>query len=359
MKQRLITISLATILLSCSFNLAARTTVDVDLKPKVAILATGGTIAGSAESNTATAGYTAGALGVDVLIKAVPELSDIADVSGEQIVNVDSNEIDTKVLLTLANKAKELLGTGNEINTTNPNGIVITHGTDTMEETAFFLDLTVRTAKPIVLVGAMRPATAISADGPMNLLEAVTLASDWNARNRGVLVVMNDRISSGFYITKTHAGAMDTFKATEQGYLGAFVNGKPVFYYAPSAPTSRPFFDISKYNDLPKVVILYGHQSSDPQMLDAAVNAGAKGIVIAATGDGSISAVVSKKVEEIMAKGIPVVLSTRTGSGFVTEKEVGIAAGLYNPQKSRVLLSLALADGADFNQITEYFSPKQ
>jgi L-asparaginase len=351
MKQRLIAVSLATIVFSCSFQAMARTSVAVEAKPAVTILATGGTIAGSAASSADTTGYTAGTLGVDVLIKAVPEMADVAKVSGEQIVNVDSNEIDTKVLLTLAAKARELLA-----DDAASSGIVITHGTDTLEETAFFLDLTVKSAKPIVLVGAMRPATAISADGPMNLLEAVSLAADWNARNRGVLVVLNDRISSGFYITKTHAGAVDTFKASEQGYLGTFINRKPVFYYAPTEPTAKPFFDVSKYDQLPKVVILYGHQSLDPQLLEAAVNTGAKGIVIAATGDGSISAVVQEKVKEIMAKGIPVVLSTRTGSGIVSPKEIGIAGGLYNPQKSRILLSLALADGADFNKISGYFS---
>lgn len=356
MKQRLIAVSLATILLSCSFNLAARAVVAIDTKPKVTILATGGTIAGSAASNTDTTGYTAGAIGIDVLIKAVPEMSDIAKVSGEQIVNVDSNEIDTKVLLTLAHKAVELLGTDSA--TSGSDGIVITHGTDTLEETAFFLDITVKTEKPIVLVGAMRPATAISADGPMNLLEAVSLASDWNAKNRGVLVVLNDRISSGFYITKTHAGAVDTFKSAEQGYLGTFINSKPIFYYAPSQPIAKPYFDVSKLEALPKVVILYGHQSLDPQLLEAAVDMGAKGIVIAATGDGSISAVVQEKVKQVMAKGVPVVLSTRTGSGFVTPKEVGIASGLYNPQKSRILLSLALAEHADFDKITKYFSPE-
>lgn len=354
MKQQFLAVGLTALLLSGSFHAVARTTsADVMVKPKVAILATGGTIAGSASSNTATTGYTAGSLGVDVLIHAVPELTQVAQVSGEQIVNVDSNEIDTHVLLTLNKKITELLTTTSDVN-----GVVITHGTDTLEETAFFLDLTTKTDKPIVLVGAMRPATAISADGPMNLLQAVTLASNTQAQKRGVLAVLNDRINSGFYITKTHAGAVDTFKAVEQGYLGTFLNNRPIFYYEPARPTGKPYFDVSNITELPKVVILYGHQSLDPAMLDAAVSTGAKGIVIAATGDGSLSAVVQDKAKAIIAKGVPIVLATRTGSGIVSEKDVGIASGLYNAQKARILLSLALAENADNEKIRAYFAAK-
>lgn len=354
MKQQFLAVGLAALLLSGSFHAVARTTsADVVVKPKVAILATGGTIAGSAASNTDTTGYTAGSLGVDVLIHAVPELTQVAQVSGEQIVNVDSNEIDTNVLLTLNKKVTELLA-----NTSDVNGVVITHGTDTLEETAFFLDITTKTDKPIVLVGAMRPATAISADGPMNLLQAVTLASNTQAQKRGVLAVLNDRINSGFYITKTHAGAVDTFKAVEQGYLGTFLNNRPIFYYEPALPSNKPYFDVSSLTELPKVVILYGHQSLDPAMLDAALATGAKGIVIAATGDGSLSAVVQEKAKEVIAKGVPIVLATRTGSGIVSPKDVGISAGLYNAQKARILLSLALAENADSAKISSYFAAK-
>lgn len=320
-------------------------------KPKVTILATGGTIAGSSKSSVDTKGYTAGSIGINALINAVPELLTIAQVEGEQIVNVDSNEIDTKTLLILSNKANELLAKDSD-----QAGVVITHGTDTLEESAFFLDLTVKSDKPVVLVGAMRPATAISADGPMNLLQAVSLAADKNSQKRGVLVVLNDRISSGFYVTKTNSGAVDTFKSPEQGYLGGFINDKAVFYYAPTTPSAKPYFDVSKVKTLPKVVILYGHQNLDPALLDAVVKMGVKGIVIAATGDGSLSAILEEKVKEIIGKGIPVVRSTRTGSGFVTYKDVGIASGLYNPQKSRILLSLALSQNASMKQIAQYFS---
>lgn len=318
-------------------------------KPTVKIYATGGTIAGSSESNMDTTDYKAGKIGVDLLISAVPELKDFAHVIGEQIANTDSNNINQNILLKLS-KAINL-----QLADAKTSGVVVTHGTDTLEETAFFLDLTVKSDKPVVIVGAMRPATAISADGGMNLLEAVRLASDDDAKHRGAMVVLNDRIGSAFYTTKTNSTMLDTFKATEQGYLGAFLSGEPHFYYEPTKPVDKPYFDISHVKQLPKVKILYSYQDQDPALLHAAVKAGAKGIVIAGTGNGSLSDVMLEAVQEIMDKGIPVVRSTRTGNGFVTPKQEGIGSGVYNPQKAKVLLSLALAHGDNLETIRNYF----
>jgi L-asparaginase len=318
-------------------------------KPGVAIYATGGTIAGASKSNTDTTDYKPGALGVEVLIKAVPELKDVATVSGEQIANVGSFDMGGEILLKMAKSINAKLAENGIA------GVVVTHGTDTTEETAFFLDLTVRSPKPVVVVGAMRPATAISADGPMNLLEAVTLAASPAGQNRGTMVVLNDRIASGFYITKTNSLALDTFRAAEQGYLGAFINGAPKFYFEPARPVGRPSFDVSKIDKLPKVAVLYTHQDSDVDLLDAAVKGGAKGIVIAGVGNGNVPTPVKAKIQQLSAAGIPVVISTRTGSGFVTAKPDGIAAGIYNPQKARILLQLALAQGADLARIRSYF----
>lgn len=318
-------------------------------KPGVTIYATGGTIAGASKSNTDTTDYKPGALGVEVLINAVPELKDVATVSGEQISNVGSFDMSTDILLKLAKSINRTLAQNGTA------GVVITHGTDTTEETAFFLDLTVGSAKPVVVVGAMRPATAISADGPMNLLEAVTLAAAPQAQNRGTMVVLNDRIASGFYITKTNATVIDTFKSAEQGYLGAFIGGTPKFYFEPARPSGKPSFDVSKIDKLPKVAVLYTHQESDIDLLDAAVKGGAKGLVIAGVGNGNVPTPVKAKIKELSAAGIPVVISTRTGSGFVTPKTDGIGAGIYNPQKARILLQLALAQGADLARIRGYF----
>ena len=343
MKRQVISSLLAAVFLS-SASLALATD-----KPGVMIYATGGTIAGSAKSATDTTGYTAGALGIDVLLNAVPEIKNIATVSGEQISNVASGDINQTILLKMAKSINA------KLSERDTHGVVITHGTDTLEETAFFLDLTVKSKKPVVVVGAMRPATAISADGPMNLLEAVTLATSKEAENRGTMVLLNDRISSAYYVTKTNSTTTDTFRAVDQGFLGTIVGMVPRFYYEPAKPVGKPFFDVTKYEALPKVVVLYSYQDQDIAMLDAAVADGAKGIVIAGTGNGSVPSALKAKVIEIMNKGIPVVRSTRTGTGFVTSKQEGIGAGYYNPQKARILLSLALAEGASMDKIKAYF----
>jgi L-asparaginase len=336
---------LLSLLIGAAMTLSASATG----KPGVTIYATGGTIAGSSKSNTDTTGYQPGALGVEVLINAVPEMKEVATVTGEQIANVGSFDMNTEVLLKLARSINRKLA---EPGTA---GVVITHGTDTTEETAFFLDLTVSSPKPVVVVGAMRPATAISADGPMNLLEAVTLAAAPQAQNRGTMVVLNDRIASGFYITKTNSLMIDTFKAAEQGYLGAFVGGAPKFYFEPARPVGKPSFNVDRLDKLPKVAVLYTHQESDSDLLDAAVKGGAKGLVIAGVGNGNVPTAVKAKIKELAAAGIPVVISTRTGSGYVTAKAEGIGAGVYNPQKARILLQLALAQGADQARIRGYF----
>lgn len=322
-------------------------------KPNVTILATGGTIAGSSASNTDTTDYKAGSLGIDVLMKAVPEMSDVATVKGEQISNTISGNISTDILLTLSKRINALLGSEGQ------QGVVITHGTDTIEETAFFLDLTIKSDKPVVLVGAMRPATAISADGPMNLLEAVTLAADKKAQKRGVMIVLNDRIGSAFYTTKTNSTTLDTFKAYEPGYLGVFVSGKPKFYYTPAKPVDSAFFDVSKLDSLPPVEILYSYQDQLPTMLDAALKSGAKGIVIAGSGNGNVSSKMEEAIKQLSEKGIPVVMAARTGSGYVSSKSFAIGSGFLNPQKSRILLQLALAKGADLKQIADYFDSQR
>ncbi|MGL4858693.1 MAG: type II asparaginase [Enterobacteriaceae bacterium] len=318
-------------------------------KPAVTILATGGTIAGSSASESDTANYTVGELSVESLIKAVPALNDIAVITGEQVANVDSNDISLSTLLTLQQKISQLLDNSSQ------SGVVVTHGTDTLEETAFFLDLTLKTKKPVVIVGAMRPATALSADGPMNLLQAVTLAASPQAWSRGVMEVSNDRIASGFYVTKTNPTSLDTFKAPEQGYLGTFVNGKPQFWYSAATPTNKPWFDIQGLQQLPKVVIIYSYQGIDADLLSSAMRNGAKGIVIAAAGNGTLPKALQQSVADMMKKGIPVILASKALPNFVTPKTLGIGSGAYNPVKARILLSLALAKKASMEQIRHYF----
>ncbi|KAL4780815.1 Asparaginase/glutaminase [Aspergillus varians] len=243
--------------------------------PNVTIFATGGTIAGSAADNTATTGYQAGALGIQTLIDAVPEMLDIVNVAGVQIANVASGDVSSSILLKIAHRINNDVCDDPSIA-----GAVVTHGTDTLEETAFFLDATIKCAKPIVIVGAMRPATAISADGPFNLLQAVTVAATKEARNRGALVVLNDRIASAFYVSKTNANTMDTFKAVEMGYLGAIVSNKPYFFYPPVLPTGKTHVDVTNVTAIPRVDILYSYQDMTNDTLLSAVENGAKGVVV-------------------------------------------------------------------------------
>lgn len=235
----------------------------------------GGTIAGSAADNTATTGYQAGALGIQSLIDAVPEMLDVANVAGIQITNVASGDVSSSILLSMAHRLNKVV-----CNDPTMAGAVVTHGTDTLEETAFFLDATVTCGKPIVIVGAMRPATAISADGPFNLLQSVTVAASSEARNRGSLVVMNDRIASAYYVSKTNANTMDTFKAVEMGYLGAIVSNTPYFFYPPVLPTGKTAFDVSDVTSIPRVDILYSYQDMSNDTLFSAVENGAKGVVV-------------------------------------------------------------------------------
>ncbi|MGW9530609.1 type II asparaginase [Paenibacillus terrae] len=324
--------------------------------PNIKILATGGTIAGSSAVNTDTTDYKAGALGIETLIKAVPEMKSIANVSGEQVVNVGSPDINNDILLKLAKRTNELLARD------DVDGVVITHGTDTLEETAYFLDLVVKSDKPVVVVGSMRPATAISADGPFNLYNAVKVAGASGSKGQGVLVLLNDRIGAARYITKTNATTVDTFKSVEQGYLGAVV-GDQVYYYNKSVRkhTTASVFDISNLTELPQVDILYEYQNNGRYLYDAAVAAGAKGIVVAGSGNGSLSKASTEGAEAAGKKGVIIARSTRAGSGVVSPSTKDAALNFVstdslNPQKARILLMLALTQTHDVNQIQSFFN---
>ncbi|WP_134702662.1 type II asparaginase [Ammoniphilus sp. YIM 78166] len=324
--------------------------------PNVKILATGGTIAGSAASNTATTGYTAGALGIDILINAVPEMKEIANVTGEQIASVGSPNVNNEILLKLGKRVNELLAS-DEVD-----GIVITHGTDTLEETAYFLNLVVKSDKPVVVVGAMRPATAISADGPFNLYNAVKLAGDPAAKGKGTMMLLNDRIGAARFTSKTNTTMLDTFKAPEDGYIGAIAGGKNYFYSEVIRKhTTKSVFDISKLSELPQVDILYGYQNDSRLLYDALVAAGSKGIVVAGSGNGSLSGQAREGAIDAAKKGVAVVRSSRVGSGIVTRSATDdtnnfVASDSLNPQKARILLMLALTQTNDPKKIQAFFN---
>ncbi|MCL9782685.1 asparaginase [Vibrio sp. S4M6] len=320
--------------------------------PNVEVFGTGGTISGGSNSATDVTDYQSGEFSVQSLLENVPEIAQVANISATQVTNTSSSDITSDILLSMSKRANALLHG-------NVSGIVITHGTNTMEETAFFLELTAQTAKPIVLVGAMRPATAISADGPMNLLNAINLAASPDAVSRGVMIALNDYIGSAFYISKTHSTSLDTFKAPDQGYLGQFVGGKAKFYYEPSRVNGLANFDVTAMDQLPEVNILYCYQDISEKHLNAMIEAGSDGLVIATSGNGSVPTHVKSKLQELKTQGYPIVLSTRTGNGYVTHKDFAIASGFLNPQKARILLMLALTKTKQIDEIERLFGTQE
>jgi L-asparaginase len=325
-------------------------------KPKVVILATGGTIAGAAASQT-DAGYQSGAVGVDLLIKAVPQLKDLADVTGEQVSNIGSQDMNDEVWLKLAKRVNELLASP------GVDGIAITHGTDTMEETSYFLHLVVRSDKPVVLTGSMRPSTAMSADGPLNIYNAVALAADPKARGRGVLVTIDDDIHSAHDIVKMHTTDIGTFSSGEPGLIGAVLFGAATWYRTPAQThTKNSEFSVTDRTTLPRVDIVYAHAGMSPDVITNAAKSGAKGIVIAGVGDGNMTAPALDACRKVASQGVVVVRSSRVNGGIirrnieVNDDQAGTVASIeLNPTKARVLLQLALLKTSDPKAIQGYF----
>lgn len=325
-------------------------------KPTIYILATGGTIAGSGSGALDTS-YTSGTVTVDKLIAAVPEINKIATIKGEQISNIGSQEMNNEVWFKLANRVNELLTSG------KADGIVITHGTDTMEETAYFLNLVVKSDKPIVMVGAMRNSGSLSADGPLNIYNAVNVAMCKKAVGKGVMVVMNDEIHAAREVTKTNTTAVDTFKSPNSGKIGTVFYGNVKFYMNPVRKhTVNSAFDITKIKELPRVDIIYSHSNDNPDFVNLAVKNGAKGIVNAGMGNGNPFPSALEALGEAVKGGVVVVRDSRVGSGETTlngEVDDGkygfLASDNLNAQKARVLLMLALTQTTDKAKIQELF----
>ena len=326
-------------------------------KPRVVIVATGGTIAGAAESTTA-AGYKSGAVAVDVLIAAVPQMKAFADVRGVQVASVGSQDMNDEIWLKLAGEVNRLLAQP------DVDGVAITHGTDTMEETAYFLNLVVKSDKPVVLTGSMRPSTSLSADGPLNIYNAVGVASDPRAKGRGVLVVANDDIHGARAITKRHTTDVQTFVSTEAGLIGTCLFDDRTFIRSPTrAHTKATPFTVKDGQVLPRVDVIYAHAGMSPDLIDAAVANGAKGLVIAGVGDGNMTTPALEAMQRAIKKGVVVVRSTRVGEGVVrrnievSDDKLGTVASMeLVPAKARVLLKLALMQTSDVKKIQEYFN---
>ncbi len=322
--------------------------------PKVAILATGGTIAGQAASGTQLTGYKAGVLTPEQLIAAVPALSEHAQISAEQVASISSNNMTTEIWLKMAKRINELLAG-------DIDGIVITHGTDTMEETAYFLNLVVKSDKPVVLVGAMRPASALSADGPLNLLQAVAVAGSPEAKGKGVLLILNGEINGARDVAKTSTTQVETFRSHDLGFLGYVVNYKPVFYRLPARKhTVETEFDISKLTTLPKVEIVYNYVDPSLDALNGIIAGKPAGIVSAGTGNGSLFDPFEMVLADAAKNGIAVIRSSRVGSAVVTDfpkyDDKNLLPGdNLSPQKARILLMLALTKTKDLREIARIF----
>jgi L-asparaginase len=322
--------------------------------PRVIILATGGTIAGSGESATKAA-YTAGKVPIDELLSAVPQIHDLGKITGEQIASIGSQDMNVVTWLKLSKRINEIFK-NNEAD-----AVVVTHGTDTQEETAYFLDLTVMSDKPVVIVGAMRPSTAMSQDGNRNLLDAVMVAADSKSQGKGVIVAMDEKIFDARDVTKTSTTNLETFQSRNFGPIGLIYDGKVNYYYQSLKNPSKKF-DVTKLSTLPQVEIVYGYADASPITVTCLASSGAKGLVYAGMGNGNFGEPVGKALAEASKKGITVCRAGRAGSGRITldnevkDAELGfVVADDLNPQKARVLLMLSLTETSDSAKIQKNF----
>ena len=326
-------------------------------KPNVVILATGGTIAGAGADIANSATYQSAKVPVDKLIAGLPQLEKIANVRGEQVFQIGSESFRNDNLMILAKRVSAL------VKQDDVDGIVITHGTDTTEETAYFLNLVVHTDKPIVVVASMRPGTAMSADGTLNLFDAITVAGSKDARGRGSFVVMNDTIQSGRDVSKMINIRPDAFQSP-WGPLGMVVEGKNYWFRKlDKRHTMTSEFDIDKMDSLPLVEIAYAAGNVDDVAYKAFANAGAKAIIHAGPGNGSVAAVLVPVLQELRGKGIQIIRSSHVNAGgFVLrnaeqpdDKYDWVVAHDLNPQKARILATVALTATNDSKELQRIF----
>ncbi|HEX4550856.1 asparaginase [Pseudomonas sp.] len=325
--------------------------------PNVVVLATGGTIAGAGASAANSATYQAAKVGIEQLIAGIPELNKLANVRGEQVMQIASESITNDNLLQLGRRVSELA------DSKDVDGIVITHGTDTLEETAYFLNLVEKTDKPIIVVGSMRPGTAMSADGMLNLYNAVAVASSKDARGKGVLVTMNDEIQSGRDVSKMINIKTEAFKSP-WGPLGMVVEGKSYWFRLPAKRhTMDSEFDIKNIKSLPDVEIAYSYGNVDDTAYKALAQAGAKAIIHAGTGNGSVSSRVVPSLQALRKDGVQIIRSSHVNAGgFVLrnaeqpdDKYDWVVAHDLNPQKARILAMVALTKTNDSKELQRMF----
>ncbi len=324
--------------------------------PKIRVLATGGTIAG-AQASATDYGYKSGAYDVNSLLAAVPNLDKLAVITGEQVANIGSQDMNDEVWLELAKRLNAVLAEP------ATDGVLITHGTDTLEETSYFLTLVTQSEKPVVMVGSMRPATATSADGPANIYNGVAVLASPGARGKGTLVSLNDTIHYARNVVKTDTTSVQTFESINRGPAGVVHTGKVQWFEPMDRKVGKATgFSVEGLDKLPRVDIIYAHANMSADLIDAAIRNGARGIVVAGVGDGNMTAAALDTLAKAAKSGVVVVRSTRLPSGIVlrnnevNDDQMGfIASGELNPPKSRVLLQLALTKTSDPVQIQRMF----
>jgi L-asparaginase len=330
--------------------------------PRVHFVATGGTISNK----------NGGRLTAEELAKSMPGVERYARLSHEQFANVASSELTLEQWLGLSKHINELFASDKELA-----GVVVTSGTDTLEETAFFLHLTVRDPRPVVVVGSMRNPSTVGYEGAANLLEGVRVAADPAARNKGALVVLNDEINSARNVTKSDALRLQTFRSREYGQLGVVDRDRVVFFnQIVQRHNEQVEFDINKVAELPRVDVIMVYQGASGDLIKAAVDHGAKGIVIAVAGAGATSGTQNEGLAYAASKGVFIVTSTRTGSGRIAppqrqgdgepgfqstpeqqrRRQFTIAGEDHTPIKARVLLMVALTKTTDRNELQRIFS---
>ena len=352
MKRKTSSLALAAIIAAASFGSAVH---GADL-PRVVVLATGGTIAG-AQASATDYGYKSGAYDVKTLLNAVPNLDKLAVLTGEQVANIGSQDMSDEIWLKLAKRLNAVLADP------GTDGALITHGTDTLEETGYFLTLVTKSDKPVVMVGSMRPATAISADGPGNIYNGVAVATSPQAKGRGTLVALNDEFHYARNVVKTDTTSVQTFRSLNRGPAGVVHTGKIEWF----EPMDRKLGNASEFSldgleKLPRVDVIYAHANMSADLIDAAVRNGAQGLVVAGVGDGNMTTPALDALTRAAKSGIVVVRSTRLPAGIVlrnneiNDDELGlVASGELNPAKSRVLLQLALTKTKDPVRIQKMF----
>jgi len=324
--------------------------------PRVIILATGGTIAGAGTSAD-RAGYTAGKIPIEDLIGSIPTVKKVANITGEQVASVGSQDMTTDIWKKLAVRANEIFAKN------EADAIVVTHGTDTQEETGYFLDLLISSKKPVVLTGSMRPATAISAYGPKNLYDAITVAVNPKSVGRGVLISFNEGIFDAREVMKLSTTKVNAFGSPNSGPIGQVYDGK-VEYYSTSmreVNTNTPFV-VKADTKLPRVDIVYMYADAPSDQIDMLVSKKVDGIVIAGVGNGNFNKAYMDAVKRAISAGVVVCRASRTPSGRVVledeinDEELGtIVSDDLTPQKARILLMLGLTKTKDRKQLQKYF----